>query len=147
VEVRLPAREPVNQRSGIKTTLGLVDIHAVFLILGYTIQGWVGFGFYFWAEGGNNTWRTPLALQVVWPTLLCMGLYWIPESPRWLMMNDRHEEAKTVLIRLHSTGKHDDNEYAATELYQIQKQIAIDKTLGSSWVCWSIQRYFNHAQN
>jgi MFS family permease len=24
----------------------LVDIHAVMLVLGYTIQGWVGFGFY-----------------------------------------------------------------------------------------------------
>ena len=26
---------------------GLVDIHAVMLIFGYTVQGWVGFGFYF----------------------------------------------------------------------------------------------------
>jgi hypothetical protein len=30
---------------------GLVDIHAVLLILGYTIQGWVGFGFFFWESG------------------------------------------------------------------------------------------------
>jgi hypothetical protein len=58
---------------------GLVDIHAVFLILGYTIQGWVGFGFYFWKEGGDNTWRVPLALQCVWPMLLIAGLYWVPE--------------------------------------------------------------------
>ena len=31
---------------------GLVDIHAVCLIFGYFVQGWVGFGFYFW-NGGN----------------------------------------------------------------------------------------------
>jgi hypothetical protein len=110
----------------------LVDIHAVFLILGYTIQGWVGFGFFFW-NGGNNTWRVPLALQCVWPLLLLSGLYWVPESPRWLIMQDRIEDAKLVLERLHSTPGDVDNSYAAAEFYQIQKQVVIDKTLGSSW--------------
>jgi hypothetical protein len=61
---------------------GLVNIHAVLLIFGYAIQGWVGFGFYFWKEGGNNTWQVPLALQYVWSLLLCAGLYWVSESPR-----------------------------------------------------------------
>jgi MFS family permease len=113
---------------------GLVDIHAVLLIFGYTVQGWVGFGFYFWEEGGNNTWRIPLALQCVWPVLLLAGLYWIPESPRWLIMNDRVEEAKVILERLHSTPGDADNEYALAEFYQIQKQVVIDKTLGSTWM-------------
>ncbi len=92
--------------------IGLADIHAVFLILGYTIQGWVGFGFYFWEAGGNNTWRVPLALKCAWPYLLLLGLYWVPESPRvssnlqilfsskylmiaqWVIMNGRPNEAK-----------------------------------------------------
>jgi MFS family permease len=113
---------------------GLVDIHAVFLILGYVIQGWVGFGFFFWEEGGNNTWRVPLVLQCVWPLLLVLGLYWIPESPRWLIMNDRADEAKAVLERLHSRPGDTDNEYALAEFYQIQKQVVIDRELGSSWI-------------
>lgn len=58
---------PVDMRGG------LVDIHAVFLILGYTIQGWVGFGFYFWTTGGSNTWRPPLAIQCSWPLFLLIG--------------------------------------------------------------------------
>ena len=114
---------------------GLVDLHAVFLIIGYTVQGWVGFGFYFWKSGGNNTWRVPLALQCAWPLLLLGGLYWVPESPRWLIMNDRLHEAKAILQRLHSTSKDTtDDEYALAEFYQIQKQVLIDRTLGSSWV-------------
>lgn len=114
---------------------GLVDLHAVFLIIGYTVQGWVGFGFYFWKSGGNNTWRVPLALQCAWPLLLLGGLYWVPESPRWLIMNDRLHEAKAILQRLHSTSKDStDDEYALAEFYQIQKQVLIDRTLGSSWV-------------
>ncbi|OAP58544.1 hypothetical protein AYL99_07634 [Fonsecaea erecta] len=111
----------------------LVDVHAVFLILGYTIQGWVGFGFFFW-DGGDDTWRPPLALQCAWPLFLLCGIYWVPESPRWLVMQGRIEEAKEILFKLHSDPNDPDNEFANAEYYQIQKQIAIDKTLGNSWM-------------
>ena len=50
-------------------------------------------------------------------------------------MNDRLHEAKAILQRLHSTSKDTtDDEYALAEFYQIQKQVLIDRTLGSSWV-------------
>jgi hypothetical protein len=49
-------------------------------------------------------------------------------------MNDRVDEARTILDRLHSDPSDPENEYARSEFYQIQKQIAIDRTLGSSWV-------------
>ncbi|KAF2742385.1 MFS transporter [Sporormia fimetaria CBS 119925] len=116
-----------------KMRAGLVDIHAVLLIFGYMVQGWVGFGFYFW-KGGQNTWRPPLALQCAWPLMLLCGLYWIPESPRWLIMNDRDEDARAILNRLHSDPSDPTNEYARFEFYQIRKQIAIDRSLDGSWV-------------
>lgn len=49
-------------------------------------------------------------------------------------MNDRIDEARAILDRLHSDPSDPDNEYARSEFYQIQKQIAIDKALGSSWM-------------
>ncbi|KAF1807807.1 MFS transporter, partial [Eremomyces bilateralis CBS 781.70] len=112
---------------------GLVDIHAVCLIFGYTVQGWVGLGFYFW-DGGENTWRPPLGLQCAWPFILLCGLYWIPESPRWLVMKDRMDEAQAILNKLHSDPSDPENTEARAEFYQIRKQIAIDRTLGSSWL-------------
>jgi hypothetical protein len=111
----------------------LVDVHAVFLIFGYMVQGWVGFGFYFW-NGGESTWRPPLALQCAWPALLLCGIYWVPESPRWLVMQDRVEEAQAILFKLHSNPNDPDDEFAQAEFYQIRKQIAIDRALGSSWM-------------
>ena len=111
----------------------LVDLHGVFLVLGYTIQGWVGFGFFFW-DGGSNTWRPTVALSCLWPLLLLMGLPWVPESPRWLCMQGRPEEAEQVLIKLHTNKTDPDHETAGAEFYQIRKQIAIDRTLGSSWM-------------
>jgi hypothetical protein len=41
----------MNEVVPVKMRAGLVDIHAVFLLLGYTVQGWVGFGFFFWKNG------------------------------------------------------------------------------------------------
>lgn len=67
----------MNEVVPVKMRAGLVDIHAVCLIFGYMVQGWVGFGFYFWKDGGDKTWRPPLALQCAWPLMLLCGLYWV----------------------------------------------------------------------
>ncbi|KAK0283044.1 hypothetical protein LTR91_010225 [Friedmanniomyces endolithicus] len=111
----------------------LVDVHGVMLVLGYTIQGWVGFGFFFW-NGGANTWRPPMALTMVWPLILLVGLPFLPESPRWLCMQGRDAEAEQILIKLHRDPRDPENVVAAAEFYQIQKQMQIDRTLGSSWL-------------
>ena len=58
----------------------LVNIHAISLVFGYTVQSWIGFGFFHWKDGGNYTWRVPIMFQCVWPLLLLCGLYWVPES-------------------------------------------------------------------
>lgn len=51
-------------------------------------------------------------------------------------MQGRNAEAEAVLLKLHADPSDPDNTAAKAELYQIQKQIAIDKTLGNTW--WHI---------
>jgi hypothetical protein len=41
----------MNEVVPVKMRAGLVDIHAVCLVFGYTVSGWVGFGFFFWNDG------------------------------------------------------------------------------------------------
>ncbi|OAL34303.1 hypothetical protein AYO20_06356 [Fonsecaea nubica] len=66
------------------------------------------------------------------------GLYWIPESPRWLVMKDRSDDAKRILLRLHANPDDPDNTFANTEFYQIHEQIALDRQRDSSW--WHLFR-------
>lgn len=99
-----------------------------------TIRARVGYGFFHWTTGGSNTWRPPLALQCLPPLLLLAGLYWVPESPRWLIMKGRREEAEAILMRLHDDGLDPEHRYARAELYQITKQIELDRTFDSSWL-------------
>lgn len=112
----------------------LSDIHAVMMMTGYTLACYMGLGFYF--VKGSNQWRGPIALQMVLPVIILSGLYWMPESPRFLLSKDRSEEARSVLLRMHSGPDDPDHEVARREFYQIKKQIRLDAQFETSY--WSI---------
>ena len=43
------------------------------------------------------SWRTPLALQILFIIVIGIGINFFPESPRWLMKVGREQEARNVL--------------------------------------------------
>jgi hypothetical protein len=53
-------------------------------------------------------------------------MYFLPESPRWLVQQDRHEEALQVLATVHARGDIDDP-YVLAELQEITTKIAFEK--------------------
>ncbi|OJJ78243.1 hypothetical protein ASPBRDRAFT_112982 [Aspergillus brasiliensis CBS 101740] len=60
------------------------------------------------------SWRLPLALQIVPALTLGLGMIFFPDSPRWLLMHERDDEALQALSRLRrqSTNNPDlTNEY------------------------------------
>ncbi|KAF2134291.1 maltose permease MAL61 [Dothidotthia symphoricarpi CBS 119687] len=52
--------------------------------------------------------RIPYALQWLWPTPLIIGIIFAPESPWWLVRQDRDDDAKKMLMRLTTAGKNPD---------------------------------------
>lgn len=47
--------------------------------------------------------RIPIALQFIWAAILASGMLFLPESPRYLIKKNRHEQAYKSLSRLNST--------------------------------------------
>lgn len=71
--------------------------------LGQLISAGVLNGF----QNNDTQWayRTPFAIQWIWPIPLAVLLWYTPESPYWLARRNRLEEAEQVLTRL-SSRKH-----------------------------------------
>lgn len=54
------------------------------------------------------SWRLPSLLQVAPAMLQLIFIWFIPESPRWLLSKDRDEEAFDILVKYHAEGDRND---------------------------------------
>jgi MFS family permease len=107
-------------------------MNGVMIAIGYAIASYMGLAF-FYSTNISAQWRGPLGLALVWPILLLIVICFVPESPRWLLMKGRTEEAWKVVSELHNNPNDPDQEYARGEFYQMQKQTEMDKTLNPTW--------------
>lgn len=109
----------------------LVGLQGMMIAIGFGLANWVGYAGAF--ASGNAQWRIPLAMQLPVPVLLCVMLFFVPFTPRWLVLKDRYEEARKVLLRLHPSGN-ENEDLADRELFQIRAQINMEKEQGN--VAW-----------
>lgn len=69
------------------------------------ISYWIGYGTNYiggttYPDQSSAAWRIPLALQLIPAIILCVGSWFLPYSPRWLMLVNKEEECLAVLARL-----------------------------------------------
>ncbi|KAJ5349146.1 uncharacterized protein N7506_002399 [Penicillium brevicompactum] len=93
-------------------------------IVGVVVAYWLGFGLSYIDNGTSDfQWRFPIAFQIVMLFLLITGCWFFPESPRWLCMVGRRDEAMYVLKRLRGS----ENERAAElEMREIQTAVELE---------------------
>ena len=65
-------------------------------------------------------WQLPLGLQMIPSLILAIGILFCPFSPRWLIYQDREDEAKDVLVNIRSVS---DDEIEA-EIDRIKIEVA-----------------------
>uniref|UniRef100_A0A8H8CJF8 Major facilitator superfamily (MFS) profile domain-containing protein n=1 Tax=Psilocybe cubensis TaxID=181762 RepID=A0A8H8CJF8_PSICU len=74
----------------------------------------------------NWGWRIPSLLQVVPSCLQIFFMFFMPESPRWLVSKGRGDEAMAILVKYHAEGDAN-SEFVKAEYVQIETTLELER--------------------
>ncbi|KNG85317.1 hypothetical protein ANOM_006278 [Aspergillus nomiae NRRL 13137] len=90
---------------------GLVALQQFAITGGIMIAFWLNFGTQHIGGTGDGqspaAWRFPLALQCLFSLILGFGTFFLPYTPRWLVMKNREDEAISTLSRVRRVPRSD----------------------------------------
>lgn len=91
----------------------------------FCVANWIAFGLYY--DDSAFQWRFPLAFQLIFLPIVAPILFFVPESPRWLLLVDRDEEALHVLSRLAGHSKNIGDSTVTAEFQSIKAAIQMER--------------------
>ncbi|KAH6664689.1 putative lactose permease [Halenospora varia] len=98
--------------------------------IGSIIASWVCYGTAYiespWA------FRIPIWCQLASSVVVAIGAFFLPESPRWLVGQDRGDEAKVILAKYHGEGR-EDHPMVKLQMAEMYHQITLDGTDKRWW--------------
>ncbi|KAF2790129.1 general substrate transporter [Melanomma pulvis-pyrius CBS 109.77] len=84
----------------------MVMIEGSLIVFGVMLSYWLDLGFSF-LEPSTISWRFPIAFQIILALFILMFIPGLPESPRWLVLKGRDDEALDVLCALSNLPRED----------------------------------------
>ncbi|KAH8895877.1 general substrate transporter [Thozetella sp. PMI_491] len=116
----------------------LRGIFTGYVMLCYTMGQFLQTGITRGFVGWTTVWayKIPYAIQWVWPAFILIFLYWAPESPWWLIRQNRLDDAKKALDRLSSRDSHANNHnvlamMVKTDVYERELEVG-----ATYWDCF-----------
>jgi sugar porter (SP) family MFS transporter len=100
----------------------LVSLFQIFIVLGLFLTFTVNY----YVSESSHAWRTMFWLGGIPSIIFFLGLFFLPESPRWLILNSRVNEATKVLNKLRGDNYQN-------ELQDIQNLIHQEQQGGKNW--------------
>ncbi|RYP22403.1 hypothetical protein DL767_009062 [Monosporascus sp. MG133] len=91
-------------------------------------------------SGGNYSWRLITWLQMLFSGLICLFSLFIPESPRWLYVHNKHAEAKAMLTKYHGHGN-EESIWVKLQLHEYEELLNMD---GSDKRWWDYSALFRN---
>ncbi|SMR47983.1 unnamed protein product [Zymoseptoria tritici ST99CH_3D1] len=104
----------------------LVSWEIFFIGIGIATAYWIDYGFSF--VDSEASWRTPVAIQLIFAIVVIFVVWGLPESPRWLAKRGRDAEAEDVLCAVFDTQPNDP--FIVEEMRAIRAAVALEKTEG-----------------
>lgn len=78
----------------------------------------------------SGAYRIPIAIQFLWAVILAIGLFVLPESPRYFVKKGKTEDAIKALCRIR--GQPAESEYIQAELAEIQANYEYEMTVAQA---------------
>ncbi|KAI8245749.1 putative quinate permease [Colletotrichum sp. SAR 10_99] len=100
---------------------GLTASYNANTMLSVGLAYWINYGALLNLGGSNAQWQVPMGVQALPGIILIVGLFFVPESPRWLLSKGKSEAAEVALENLRSLPR--DHAYLRQELYEIRAGI------------------------
>ncbi len=75
----------------------------------------------------DSSYRIPIGLQFIWGAVLALGLFFLPDSPRYYVKKGKLDKARAVLVRLR--GQPADSNYIEVELAEIVANAEYERSL------------------
>ncbi|EON95871.1 putative lactose permease protein [Phaeoacremonium minimum UCRPA7] len=90
--------------------------------------------------GGDYSWRLITWLQALFSGLICIFCLLLPESPRWLYVNNKKEAAKKMLSKYHGNGN-PDSPWVTLQLHEYEELLDMD---GADKRWWDYRALFRN---
>ncbi|KAL0955091.1 hypothetical protein HGRIS_004008 [Hohenbuehelia grisea] len=105
---------------------------------GSIIAAWSCFGSYDHASGSMWSWRVPTLVQAVAPVLQVILIWFIPESPRYLVSKGLEGQAARILAKYHANGGDERDPLVVFELAQIRHALRMEEEITQSTSYWNL---------
>ena len=75
----------------------MVSFNQLNIVVGITVAFFTNYLILQWMDGSSESWRWMLGIEAVPAMLYFVGLFAVPDSPRWLLMKGRKDEALPIM--------------------------------------------------
>ncbi|KAK6533565.1 hypothetical protein TWF694_002503 [Orbilia ellipsospora] len=81
---------------------------------------------------GNVSWQIPVGVQLMFPGIVTIFAWLLPESPRWLYTRGKQSQAADFLAKYHGRGN-PDSEWVKLQLSEYEQHLEMDGTDKRWW--------------